>query len=134
MKQELKHAIFVRRQHSDRVTCIVVDIVASRLMSGSADGTVWLCDFTDGQKICCLLPSSPPTGFFFSSYLVHFSCLSVNVCKTINFPLLERGPLHIVFNIMSFCRGVALARCIWGQWSAAPPPPMVAFPAKFRSS
>ncbi|KAH7432963.1 hypothetical protein KP509_07G048100 [Ceratopteris richardii] len=49
------------RQHSDRVTCIVVDMVACILMSGSADGTVKLCDLLTGEKICCLFTSAPPT-------------------------------------------------------------------------
>lgn len=50
------------RQHTERVTCVVVDITSSLVASGSADGTVQLCDFMTGQKISCLLPSCPPTG------------------------------------------------------------------------
>ncbi|KAI5082896.1 hypothetical protein GOP47_0002639 [Adiantum capillus-veneris] len=64
------------RQHADRVTCIVLDVSSSLLMSGSADGTVELCDSLTGRKICCLLPSSPPQEVH-SLHL--FSCQSMLV-------------------------------------------------------
>ncbi|MCO5569990.1 hypothetical protein L7F22_023705 [Adiantum nelumboides] len=75
----------ILRQHADRVTCIVVDVSSSVLMSGSADGTVELCDYITSQKICCLLPSSPPQE-------VH--CLHLLSCQSILMGCTSRGCVY----------------------------------------
>ena len=71
--QNVNYRSVIGRHHSDRVTCIAAHINSSLLASGSADGNVHLCDIMTGEKLNCLLPSSPPRGMYVEHSLLHLN-------------------------------------------------------------
>ena len=71
--QNINYRSVIGRQHSDRVTCIAAHINSSLLASGSADGNVHLCDIMTGEKLNCLLPSSPPRGMYVEHSQLHLN-------------------------------------------------------------